>query len=134
MISRIVVLSGFHHRPYLVRLVRITQFLFQRRTFRFKLTAKEVMKITYEEKHSLRCFPLMGSNTKSLSLMHLAMAHTSHLALAIQESKSLPSVGYSRKSYLQTTSQRLARGKLVHLHGRRSLALPSVGPSDLKAF
>nr|CAN76276.1 hypothetical protein VITISV_032228 [Vitis vinifera] len=44
------------------------------------------------------------------------------------ESKSLPSVGYSRKSYLQVTSQRLARGKLVHLHGRRSLALPSVGP------
>ncbi|RVW83381.1 hypothetical protein CK203_038901 [Vitis vinifera] len=44
------------------------------------------------------------------------------------ESKSLPSVGYSRKSYLQVTSQRLARGKLVNLHGRRSLALPSVGP------
>ncbi|KAL6326213.1 hypothetical protein AAG906_001608 [Vitis piasezkii] len=43
------------------------------------------------------------------------------------ESKSLPSVGYSKKSYLQTTSQRLARGKLVNLHGRRSLALPSVG-------
>ncbi|KAL6325857.1 hypothetical protein AAG906_031070 [Vitis piasezkii] len=48
------------------------------------------------------------------------------------ESKSLPSVGYSRKSYLQTTFQRLARGKLVNLHGRRSLALPSVGPGDLK--
>ncbi|RVW73344.1 hypothetical protein CK203_057736 [Vitis vinifera] len=30
------------------------------------------------------------------------------------ESKSLPSVGYSRKSYLEVTSQRLARGKLVH--------------------
>ncbi|KAL6311235.1 hypothetical protein AAG906_000551 [Vitis piasezkii] len=45
------------------------------------------------------------------------------------ESKSLPSVGYSRKSYLQVTSQRLARDKLVNLHGRRSLALPSVGPS-----
>ncbi|RVW11748.1 hypothetical protein CK203_089739 [Vitis vinifera] len=43
-------------------------------------------------------------------------------------SKSLPSVGYFRKSYLQVTSQRLARGKLVDLHGRRSLALPSVGP------
>ncbi|KAL6349701.1 hypothetical protein AAG906_041108 [Vitis piasezkii] len=42
-------------------------------------------------------------------------------------SKSLPSVGYSRKSYLQVTSQKLARDKLVHLHGRRSLALPSVG-------
>ncbi|KAL6311972.1 hypothetical protein AAG906_026385 [Vitis piasezkii] len=48
------------------------------------------------------------------------------------ESKSLPSVGNSRKSYLQVTSQRLARGKLVHLHGRRSLALPSVGPGDSK--
>nr|CAN80376.1 hypothetical protein VITISV_039375 [Vitis vinifera] len=46
------------------------------------------------------------------------------------ESKSLPSVGYSRKSYLQTTSQRLARDKLVNLHGRRSLALPSVGPGE----
>ncbi|RVW67758.1 hypothetical protein CK203_065011 [Vitis vinifera] len=45
------------------------------------------------------------------------------------ESKSLPSVGNSRKSYLQVTSQRLARGKLVHFHGRRSLALPSVGPA-----
>ncbi|KAL6315702.1 hypothetical protein AAG906_006564 [Vitis piasezkii] len=45
------------------------------------------------------------------------------------ESKILPSVGYSRKSYLQVTSQRLARDKLVNLHGRRSLALPSVGPS-----
>ncbi|KAL6336106.1 hypothetical protein AAG906_010384 [Vitis piasezkii] len=44
------------------------------------------------------------------------------------ESKILPSVGNSRKSYLQVTSQRLARGKLVHLNGRRSLALPSVGP------
>ncbi|RVX20803.1 hypothetical protein CK203_002380 [Vitis vinifera] len=43
------------------------------------------------------------------------------------ESKSLPSVGYSRKSYFQTTSQRLARDKLVHLNGWRSLALPSVG-------
>ncbi|RVW90619.1 Retrovirus-related Pol polyprotein from transposon RE2 [Vitis vinifera] len=32
------------------------------------------------------------------------------------ESKSLPSIGNSRKSYLQVTSQRLARGKLVHLH------------------
>nr|CAN66746.1 hypothetical protein VITISV_013700 [Vitis vinifera] len=46
------------------------------------------------------------------------------------ESKSLPSVGNSRKSYLQVTSQRLARGKLVHLHGQRSLALPSVGPGE----
>nr|CAN65073.1 hypothetical protein VITISV_032899 [Vitis vinifera] len=46
------------------------------------------------------------------------------------ESKSLPSVGYSRKSYLQVTSQRLARGKLVNLHGWRSLALPSVGPGE----
>ncbi|RVW70424.1 hypothetical protein CK203_056725 [Vitis vinifera] len=46
------------------------------------------------------------------------------------ESKSLPSVGYSRKSYLQTTSQRLARGKLVHFHGWKSLALPSVGPGE----
>ncbi|CBI18402.3 unnamed protein product, partial [Vitis vinifera] len=44
------------------------------------------------------------------------------------ESKSLPSVGYSRKSYLEVTSQRLARGKLVHFHGWKSLALPSVGP------
>ena len=50
------------------------------------------------------------------------------------ESKSLPSVGYSRKSYLQVTSQRLARGKLVHLNGWRSLALPSVGPGDLRRF
>ncbi|RVW18597.1 Transposon Ty3-I Gag-Pol polyprotein [Vitis vinifera] len=46
------------------------------------------------------------------------------------ESKSLPSVGYSRKSYLQVTSQRLARGKLVHFHGWKSLALPSVGPGE----
>ncbi|RVW91379.1 Retrovirus-related Pol polyprotein from transposon 17.6 [Vitis vinifera] len=45
------------------------------------------------------------------------------------ESKSLPSVGYSRKSYLEVTSQRLARGKLVHFHGWKSLALPSVGPA-----
>ena len=50
------------------------------------------------------------------------------------ESKSLPSVGYSRKSYLQITSQRLAKDKLVHLNGRRTLALPSVGPGDLKVF
>ncbi|RVW28131.1 Retrovirus-related Pol polyprotein from transposon RE1 [Vitis vinifera] len=46
------------------------------------------------------------------------------------ESKSLSSVGYSRKSYLQTTYQKLARDKLVHLHGRRSLALPSVGSAN----
>ncbi|RVW11686.1 hypothetical protein CK203_103467 [Vitis vinifera] len=50
------------------------------------------------------------------------------------ESKSLPSIGYSRKSYLQTTSQRLARDKLVNLHGRRSLALPSVGPDAHKGL
>nr|CAN69778.1 hypothetical protein VITISV_028897 [Vitis vinifera] len=50
------------------------------------------------------------------------------------ESKSLPSVGNSRKSYLQVTSQKLARGKLVYLHGRRSLALPSVGSSELKRY
>ncbi|RVW63876.1 Retrovirus-related Pol polyprotein from transposon 17.6 [Vitis vinifera] len=43
--------------------------------------------------------------------------------------QSLPSVGNSRKSrksYLQVTSQRLARDKLVHLNGRRSLSLSSV--------
>ncbi|RVX01237.1 Disease resistance-like protein DSC2 [Vitis vinifera] len=45
------------------------------------------------------------------------------------ESKSLPSVGNSRKSYLEVTYQRLARGKLVHFHGWKSLALPSVGPA-----
>ncbi|KAL6316602.1 hypothetical protein AAG906_018857 [Vitis piasezkii] len=50
------------------------------------------------------------------------------------ESKSLPSVGYSRKSYLKVTSQRLAKGKLVHLHGWKSLALPSVGLGDSKDF
>ncbi|KAL6350524.1 hypothetical protein AAG906_019171 [Vitis piasezkii] len=50
------------------------------------------------------------------------------------ESESLPSIGYYRKSYLQTTSQKLARDKLVHLHGRRSLALPSVGLVVLKAI
>ncbi|KAL6347568.1 hypothetical protein AAG906_026094 [Vitis piasezkii] len=48
------------------------------------------------------------------------------------ESKSLPSVGNSRKSYLQVTSQKLTRDKQVHLHGRRSRALPSVGSSELK--
>nr|CAN73293.1 hypothetical protein VITISV_001953 [Vitis vinifera] len=48
------------------------------------------------------------------------------------ESKSLPSVGYSRKSYLQTTSQRLSRDKLVHLNERRSFALSSVGPGGLQ--
>ncbi|RVW16706.1 hypothetical protein CK203_080873 [Vitis vinifera] len=50
--------------------------------------------------------------------------------LIFLQSKSLPSVGYSRKSYLQVTSQRLARGKLVHFHGWKSLALPSVGPGE----
>ena len=50
------------------------------------------------------------------------------------ESKSLLSVGNSRKSYIQVTSQKLARDKLVHLHGRRSLALPSVGSGELKVF
>ncbi|RVW58855.1 hypothetical protein CK203_101794 [Vitis vinifera] len=50
------------------------------------------------------------------------------------ESKSLPSVGNSSKSYLQVTFQRLARGKLVHLNGRRSFALPSVGPDFSLAF
>ncbi|KAL6312968.1 hypothetical protein AAG906_038537 [Vitis piasezkii] len=39
---------------------------------------------------------------------------------------------FLEKSYLQTTSQRLARGKLVNLHGRRSLALPSVGPASAR--
>ncbi|RVW59310.1 hypothetical protein CK203_101678 [Vitis vinifera] len=33
------------------------------------------------------------------------------------------------KSYLEVTYQRLARGKLVHFHGWKSLALPSVGPA-----
>ncbi|RVW64282.1 hypothetical protein CK203_052282 [Vitis vinifera] len=35
----------------------------------------------------------------------------------------------ARKSYLEVTYQRLARGKLVHFHGWKSLALPSVGPA-----
>ncbi|KAL6313201.1 hypothetical protein AAG906_016803 [Vitis piasezkii] len=85
--------------------------------FCFKLTKKKVMEITYEEKHSLECFPLMDFSTNSLSLMQLAMARASHLAFSIQ-----------------VTSQKLARDKLVHLHGRRSLALPSVGSSELKVF
>ncbi|RVW86206.1 RNA-directed DNA polymerase-like [Vitis vinifera] len=94
--------------------------------------------------------------SNSLSLIQLAMVHASHkhlpfkvilnLGLPFKSSqeitngcllgvqKLLTSVGNSRKSYLQVTSQRLARGKLVHLLGRRSLALPSVGPSDFKAF
>ncbi|RVW76312.1 Gag-Pol polyprotein [Vitis vinifera] len=38
---------------------------------------------------------------------------------------------HSRKSYLKVTSQRLARGKLVHFHGWKSLALPSVGPGTI---
>ncbi|RVW20272.1 Retrovirus-related Pol polyprotein from transposon TNT 1-94 [Vitis vinifera] len=45
---------------------------------------------------------------------------------------SLPNglFGYwRRKSYLEDTYQRLARGKLVHFHGWKSLALPSVGPA-----
>ena len=50
------------------------------------------------------------------------------------ESKGLPSVGNSRKSYLQVTSRKLARDKLAHLHGRRSLVLPSVGLGELKVF
>ncbi|RVW30319.1 hypothetical protein CK203_053969 [Vitis vinifera] len=81
--------------------------------------------------------------------MQLAMVHASHehlpfkmifnLGLPFKSSQEitngcllgvqkLPSVGNSRKSYLQVTSQRLAKGKLVHLLGRRSLVLPSVGP------
>ncbi|RVW68705.1 hypothetical protein CK203_056058 [Vitis vinifera] len=36
---------------------------------------------------------------------------------------------HSRKSYPKVTSQRLARGKLVHFYGWKSLALPSVGPA-----
>ena len=43
--------------------------------------------LTYSQ-FSNRCgtdaSPLMGSNTKSLSLMHLAMVRASHLAFAIQ--------------------------------------------------
>ncbi|RVW25165.1 hypothetical protein CK203_112501 [Vitis vinifera] len=38
----------------------------------------------------------------------------------------LPGMG---KSYPEVTYQRLARGKLVHFHGWKSLALPSVGPA-----
>ncbi|RVX14229.1 Transposon Ty3-I Gag-Pol polyprotein [Vitis vinifera] len=37
------------------------------------------------------------------------------------------SLNHSRKSYPEVTYQRLARGKLVHFHGWKSLALPSVG-------
>ncbi|RVW57873.1 MLO-like protein 6 [Vitis vinifera] len=86
--------------------------------------------------------------TLILSLMQLAMVHASHehlpfkvifnLGLPFTNSQeitngcllrvqSLPSVGNSRKSYLEVTYQRLARGKLVHFHGWKSLALPSVG-------
>ncbi|RVW26255.1 Transposon Ty3-I Gag-Pol polyprotein [Vitis vinifera] len=55
--------------------------------------------------------------TLILSLMQLAMVH------------ALTSTYHSRKSYLEVTYQRLARGKLVHFHGWKSLALPSVGPA-----
>ncbi|RVW13385.1 hypothetical protein CK203_107962 [Vitis vinifera] len=38
-----------------------------------------------DDKAPLTMLPLMGSNTKSLSLMHLAMARAYHLAFAVQE-------------------------------------------------
>ncbi|KAL6318082.1 hypothetical protein AAG906_035227 [Vitis piasezkii] len=47
------------------------------------------------------------------------------------ESKSLPSVGNSRKSYPKVTS-RGSQGKLVHFHGWKSLALPSVSQVTLR--
>ncbi|RVW84151.1 Receptor protein kinase CLAVATA1 [Vitis vinifera] len=55
--------------------------------------------------------------------------HFNSLTDALCNGLSLsPSLNHSRKSYLEVTSQRLARGKLVHFHGWKSLALPSVGP------
>ncbi|RVW63237.1 hypothetical protein CK203_058651 [Vitis vinifera] len=64
----------------------------------------------YVHDTKLRCFPLMVSNTKSLSLNHLAMVHTSHLI--ILPLNHLPEA---------------RRDKLVDLNGQSPLALPSVG-------
>ncbi|RVW88803.1 hypothetical protein CK203_034750 [Vitis vinifera] len=46
------------------------------------------------------------------------------------ESKSLPSVGNSRNPTFKSPPKGSQRDKLVHLHGRRSLAFPSVGPGS----
>ena len=44
-------------------------------------------------------------------------------------------IGHLQKEvHPKVTSQRLARDKLVHFHGWKSLALPSVGPGDSKVF
>ncbi|RVW85825.1 hypothetical protein CK203_055406 [Vitis vinifera] len=48
----------------------------------------EATEPSFPQHHSMslrRCFPLMGSNINSLSLMQLAMARASHLTFSIQE-------------------------------------------------
>ncbi|RVX07315.1 hypothetical protein CK203_022589 [Vitis vinifera] len=74
--------------------------------------------------HSISSGPgrMSGLNHSGPSLVAAARLAN----VAEEESKSLPSVGNSGKSYLEVTYQRLARGKLVHFHGWKSLALPSV--------
>ncbi|RVW82087.1 hypothetical protein CK203_052461 [Vitis vinifera] len=52
-----------------------------------------------------RCFPLMGSNTKSLSLMHLAMARASHLAFVIQGEFGDLDIKYLKQNISKCRSQ-----------------------------
>ncbi|RVW24631.1 hypothetical protein CK203_096089 [Vitis vinifera] len=117
------VFDGINYQVWVVRMEAYLDVVICGKLFRLKLTAKKVMEITYEEKHSLEMYPLNGFSSNSLSLMQLAMARASHIAFAIQENPTF-----------KPPPQRLARDKLVHLNGWRSLALSSVGPGDLKAF
>ncbi|RVW18180.1 hypothetical protein CK203_106893 [Vitis vinifera] len=62
-----------------------------------------------------------GSRAVQAVDLHISEEHGSH-SITRDFWRYMPAT-----SYLQVTSQKLARGKLVHLHRRRSLALPSVG-------
>nr|CAN76703.1 hypothetical protein VITISV_032509 [Vitis vinifera] len=69
-----------------------------------------------------RCFPLMGSNTKSLSLMHLAMARASHLAFAIQGTQEglrnhFAATSYPRRAAKLASTLRFSASSLRHISG-----------------
>ncbi|RVW82208.1 Retrovirus-related Pol polyprotein from transposon 17.6 [Vitis vinifera] len=70
----------------------------------FKLSSST---LSYSHTVHNRFFPLMGSNTKSLSLMQLAMARASHLAFSIQENPTFSHFPKARKRKLQENTAAL---------------------------
>ena len=87
MKPKIVTDFNYKEKCFLEFQITRLRFLVQKGEFRSLVSFPRIRELTYSQFFN-RCgtdaSPLMGSNTKSLSLIHLAMARASPLAFAIQ--------------------------------------------------